>query len=54
MNRVIVNGSFDVLHVGHIKLLEYAATFGPVLVLIDSDRRIKELKGPTRHIIVLY
>jgi len=54
MNRVIVNGSFDVLHVGHIKLLEYAATFGPVLVLIDSDRRIKELKGPTRPINGLY
>ena len=54
MNRVIVNGTFDVLHVGHIKLLEYAATFGPVLVLIDSDRRIKELKGPTRPINGLY
>lgn len=54
MNRVIVNGSFDVLHVGHIKLLEYAATFGPVLVLIDSDKRIKELKGPTRPINGLY
>ena len=54
MNRVIVNGSFDVLHVGHIKLLEYAATFGPVIVLIDSDRRIKELKGPTRPINGLY
>jgi len=54
MNRVIVNGTFDVLHVGHIKLLEYAATFGPVLVLIDSDRRIKELKGPSRPINGLY
>ena len=54
MNRVIVNGTFDVLHVGHIKLLEYAATFGPVLVLIDSDKRIKELKGPTRPINGLY
>jgi len=54
MKRVIVNGTFDVLHVGHIKLLEYAATFGPVLVLIDSDRRVKELKGPTRPINGLY
>ena len=50
MKRVIVNGSFDILHVGHIKLLEYAATFGQVLVLIDSDRRIKELKGSTRPV----
>ena len=54
MKRVVVNGTFDVLHVGHIKLLEYAATLGPVLVLIDSDRRIKELKGPTRPINGLY
>ena len=54
MKRVIVNGSFDILHVGHIKLLEYAATFGAVLVLIDSDRRIKELKGPSRLVNGLY
>ena len=54
MKRVVVNGTFDVLHVGHIKLLEYAATLGPVLVLIDSDKRIKELKGPTRPINGLY
>jgi rfaE bifunctional protein nucleotidyltransferase chain/domain len=54
MKRVIVNGSFDILHVGHIKLLEYAATFGAVLVLIDSDRRIKELKGPSRPVNGLY
>ena len=53
MNRVIVNGTFDVLHVGHIKLLEYAATFGPVLVLIDSDKRIKELNGLYERITLL-
>ena len=52
MTKVVVNGSFDILHLGHIRLLEYARSFPQsyVLVLTDSDRRIKELKGPTRPI----
>ena len=52
MTKVFVNGTFDVVHYGHIKLLEYARSFPQsyVLVLTDSDRRIKELKGPTRPI----
>lgn len=52
MTRVVVNGSFDILHLGHLKLLQYAKSFpnAYVLVLTDSDRRIKELKGPTRPI----
>lgn len=52
MTKVVVNGSFDILHPGHLKLLEYAKSFpnAHVLVLTDSDRRIKELKGPTRPI----
>jgi D-beta-D-heptose 7-phosphate kinase/D-beta-D-heptose 1-phosphate adenosyltransferase len=52
MTKIIVNGSFDIVHVGHIRLLEYARSFPDsyVYVLIDSDRRIKELKGPTRPI----
>lgn len=52
MTKVVVNGSFDILHLGHLKLLEYAKSFpnAHVLVLTDSDRRIKELKGPTRPI----
>jgi D-beta-D-heptose 7-phosphate kinase/D-beta-D-heptose 1-phosphate adenosyltransferase len=49
--KIIVNGTFDVLHKGHIVLLEYAKSLGTtLLVCIDSDRRVKELKGNTRPI----
>ena len=46
--RVWVNGTFDVLHIGHVKLLEYAASLGTLRVGIDTDKRVKELKGPDR------
>lgn len=46
--RIWVNGAFDVLHIGHIKLLKYAAAMGYLRVGIDTDERIKELKGPMR------
>lgn len=48
MVKVWVNGSFDVLHIGHVKLLEYASTLGSVKVGIDTDKRIKSIKGPNR------
>lgn len=48
MVKVWVNGSFDVLHIGHIKLLEYANTFGSVRVGLDTDERIRERKGNDR------
>jgi D-beta-D-heptose 7-phosphate kinase/D-beta-D-heptose 1-phosphate adenosyltransferase len=48
MRRVWVNGTFDVLHIGHIKLLEYAASLGQLRVGIDTDERVKELKGQDR------
>lgn len=48
MNTVWVNGAFDVLHIGHIRLLARAKTFGHVTVGIDSDARIKHMKGPER------
>ena len=48
-NKIVwVNGSFDVLHVGHIRLLKHAASLGELYVGIDTDRRISELKGPSR------
>jgi rfaE bifunctional protein nucleotidyltransferase chain/domain len=49
MTRVFVNGSFDLLHTGHLDLLFYAKSLGDQLhVAIDSDERIKELKGSDR------
>lgn len=51
MIRVIVNGTFDIVHTGHINLLNYAKSLGDHLVVcIDSDRRVSELKGPHRPI----
>ena len=52
MKKIVVNGTFDILHLGHLRLLEYARSFpnSYVLVLIDSDRRVKELKGKDRPI----
>lgn len=51
MTRVLVNGAFDILHVGHIDLLNYAKSLGNHLtVALDTDRRIKENKGTTRPI----
>lgn len=47
--KIFVNGSFDVLHTGHLDLLDYARNLGTQLhVAIDSDERIKLLKGNDR------
>ena len=47
----MVNGTFDVLHPGHIALLNTARSYGDYLVVaIDTDRRVKELKGNQRPI----
>lgn len=48
--KVWVNGTFDVMHIGHIKLLEYASTLGTVRVGLDTDERVKEKKGPKRPV----
>lgn len=47
--KIFVNGTFDLLHPGHIALLNYAKSLGgDVTVAIDSDRRVKTLKGHHR------
>jgi cytidyltransferase-like protein len=48
MVRVWVNGSFDILHIGHLRMLEYASLFGEVRVGVDTDERIREKKGADR------
>lgn len=49
LTKVFVNGTFDVLHYGHFRLLEAAAELGDKLyVAIDTDERIKEKKGEHR------
>ena len=51
MKRIFVNGTFDVLHRGHLELLNYAKSLGDYLVVgIDTDDRVKEKKGPTRPV----
>ncbi len=49
---VFTNGCFDLLHVGHITLLEDCRKFGTKLVLgLNSDASVSRLKGPTRPIV---
>lgn len=49
MIHIFVNGTFDLLHPGHIALLNHAKSLGnEVTVAIDSDRRVRSLKGPHR------
>jgi len=49
---VFTNGCFDLLHVGHITLLEHAHRFGDKLIVaINSDASVSSLKGPSRPIV---
>ena len=48
---VFTNGCFDLLHVGHVKYLEKAKSFGDILILgLNSDLSVKKLKGSNRPI----
>ncbi len=48
---IFTNGCFDILHIGHIKYLEEAKSYGDVLILgLNSDNSVRRLKGENRPI----
>ena len=48
---VFTNGCFDILHVGHVKYLEEAKSYGDVLILgLNSDASVRRLKGESRPV----
>jgi D-beta-D-heptose 7-phosphate kinase/D-beta-D-heptose 1-phosphate adenosyltransferase len=54
--RVVVftNGCFDILHVGHLSLLERSRAMGDTLVVgVNTDPSVRRLKGPGRPIVPL-
>lgn len=51
---VFTNGCYDVLHPGHVRLLEQARSLGDVLILaLNSDESVRRLKGPARPLFPL-
>ena len=49
---VFTNGCYDILHPGHIRLLEKARSMGDLLILaLNTDASVARLKGPTRPLI---
>jgi rfaE bifunctional protein nucleotidyltransferase chain/domain len=49
---VFTNGCYDLLHPGHVRLLERARSLGDVLILaLNSDASVGRLKGPSRPLI---
>lgn len=49
---VFTNGCYDLLHPGHIRLLERARSLGDILILaLNSDASVQRLKGPLRPLI---
>ena len=49
---VLTNGCYDILHPGHIRLLESARSLGDVLILaLNTDSSVQRIKGPSRPLI---
>jgi rfaE bifunctional protein nucleotidyltransferase chain/domain len=49
---VFTNGCYDILHPGHIRLLEQARSLGDILILaLNTDSSVQRLKGPSRPLI---
>ncbi len=51
-NVVFTNGCYDILHPGHVRLLERARALGDILILaLNTDDSVQRLKGPSRPIL---
>ncbi|HLH74462.1 MAG TPA: adenylyltransferase/cytidyltransferase family protein [Chloroflexota bacterium] len=48
---VLTNGCFDLLHLGHARYLQAARSFGRLVVGINSDASVRQLKGPDRPLV---
>jgi rfaE bifunctional protein nucleotidyltransferase chain/domain len=49
---VFTNGAFDILHVGHVRQLQYAKSLGDILIVgVNSDASVRRYKGPNRPIV---
>ncbi|BDC49724.1 cytidylyltransferase [Bryobacterales bacterium F-183] len=49
---VFTNGCYDILHAGHIRLLEQARSLGDILILaLNTDASVARMKGPSRPIL---
>jgi D-beta-D-heptose 7-phosphate kinase/D-beta-D-heptose 1-phosphate adenosyltransferase len=50
-NKIFTCGCFDILHIGHVRLLKYAKSLGKELIIgLNTDESIKRLKGDKRPI----
>lgn len=50
---VLTGGCFDILHIGHVRFLSEAKRMGDYLVvLLESDRKVKKLKGKNRPVFI--
>ena len=48
---VTTNGCFDILHVGHVRYLQQAKSYGDVLIVaLNSDKSVKKIKGESRPV----
>jgi len=50
MKTIFTNGCFDILHRGHLELLQYCKTLGKVIVGLNDDESVRRLKGEQRPI----
>jgi D-glycero-beta-D-manno-heptose 1-phosphate adenylyltransferase len=49
---VLTNGTFDLLHIGHVRYLQQAAALGDALIVgVNSDRSVRGYKGPGRPVV---